>query len=112
MGGRGEGGTIMVGRGAEVGEGSSKGMPGIGEQPLTEIRESEEGSVSWFKSTFFMQGFQVRDVLGGAAQDVAGGIRQQVQAHCGNRLPGVGLLEYFDDIAAQSTGAPCPARVH
>ena len=59
-----------------------------------------------------MQGFQVRDVLGGAAQDVAGGIRQQVQAHCGNRLPGVGLLEYFDDIAAQSTGAPGPARVH
>ncbi len=61
---------------------------------------------------FLFNGFQVRDILRSLAQDIEGSIRQQVQALCSDRFSSVGLFEYFDDISAQSTGAPSPVRVN
>jgi hypothetical protein len=48
----------------------------------------------------FKECFDIRNIMSCLAKDIKSGIYQEVQSGGGNRCPGIGFIEHFNDIPA------------
>jgi hypothetical protein len=60
---------------------------------------------------FFQERFDIRDFTSGFTQEFEATANQPVQAFW-SHLASIGFFEYFKDIATESTGTACKARVN